>query len=80
MQHPVDERHGAGLVGQETPPLVEGRVAGDAQAAALLGGSEEAEEQRSASGVERHEADLVEQDEIGAEQAVDAATDHLSKA
>ena len=56
-------------------PLVEGPVARDAEAAALISGGHKAEEQLTASGVERSEAELVEEDQIGAKDGVDDPTD-----
>ena len=62
MEQAVQQRGGGALLGQEAPPLVERPVAGDAQARALVGGRDEAEEQLGADVVERREAQLVDQD------------------
>jgi len=50
-------------------------VASQAQTAPLVGSGHEAEEQLAACGVERREAELVEQDQISAQQPVDEAAD-----
>lgn len=50
------------LLGQEASPVLERPVAGDAQAAPLVGGGRVAEEQLRAGVVQRREADLVERD------------------
>ena len=52
MEEAVEHGDGGGVVGQEAAPLVERPVAGHAQAAALVGGSHEAEEELAAVGVE----------------------------
>jgi hypothetical protein len=41
MQDSIDHRNRGGFVWQETAPLVEGPVAGDAEAAAFVGGGDE---------------------------------------
>ena len=50
-------------------------MAGDAQAPALVGGGYEAKEQLTTSGVERGEAKLVKEDEVGPQQVVDEPAD-----
>ena len=52
VKQAVDQGDGGGLVGQEAAPLVEGVMAGHAQAAALVGGGHQAKEQLPAGGVE----------------------------
>src|SRR5215472_15532761 len=59
VEEAVEHGDGGGVVGQEAAPLVEGPVAGQAQAAALVGGGHEAEEELAAVGVEGREAKLV---------------------
>ena len=50
-------------------------MAGQAQAASLIGGGDEAEEQLRRGLVERSEANLVNQDHVVAQQAVNDAAD-----
>src|SRR5438067_2461027 len=75
MKEAVEHGDGGGVLGQEASPLVEGPMAGDAQADPLVGRGEEAEEELAAGGVERREANLVDDDEVDAEQAVDDLAD-----
>ena len=56
-------------------PLVEESVAGHAEAAPLVRGGDEAEEQLRAHGIERRKPELVDDDQITAEQAVDQLAD-----
>jgi hypothetical protein len=71
MEQAVDEGDRGGLVGQEMAPFVEGPVAGETEATALVGGGHETEQELTAGGVKRGKAKLVEQDQIGAEKVVD---------
>ena len=41
MEQAIEQRGGSGLDRQEAPPLLEGPVAGDPEAAALVGGGTE---------------------------------------
>jgi len=66
-----------GLVGQEVAPLVEGPVTGEAQAASLIGGENEAEEELTSGRVGRSEAELVEDDRVDPKQAVDDPADRV---
>jgi hypothetical protein len=50
-------------------------VAGDAQGAAFVGGRDHAEQQLRAGVIQRGEPDLVDQDEVVAEQGVDHPAD-----
>ena len=68
VQEPVEEADGGGVFGQEPAPGLEGPVAGDAQGAAFVGGGDEPEQQLGAGVVEGGEADLVEDDQVVAEQ------------
>ena len=73
MQEPVQQADGRGVLGQEPAPLVEGPVGADAQGAPFVGGGDEPEQQLCAGVVERCEADLVDDDEVVAEQVLDDA-------
>jgi hypothetical protein len=75
VQEAVQEADGGGVLGQEPAPLVEGPVRGDPERSALVGGRDDAEQQLGAGVVERGEADLVDDDEVVAEQGVDDAAD-----
>src|SRR5688572_8596715 len=52
VEETVEQRGGGGLDRQEAAPVLEGPVAGDAEALALVGGGDEAEEQLGAGLVE----------------------------
>src|SRR5205085_7152042 len=71
MEQPVQQADGGGVLRQEPAPGFEGPVAGDAERAAFVGGGDDAEQQLGASVVERGESDLVDQDQVVAEQGVD---------
>src|SRR6202035_4845681 len=75
VQQPVEQADGGGVLGQEPAPLVEGPVAGDAQGAAFIGGRDHPEQQLRAGVIQRREPDLVDQDEVVAQQGVDDAAD-----
>jgi len=52
VQEPVDEADGGGLVSEELAPVLEGAVAGAAEAGGLVGGGgDEPEQQLAAGGV-----------------------------
>jgi hypothetical protein len=75
VEEPVEQRDGGGVLGQEAAPFLERPVAGDAEAASLVGGGDEAEEQLRAGVVERGEADLVDEQEVETQQRVDLLAD-----
>ena len=75
VQEPIQQADGGGVFGQESSPLVEGPVRADAEGAALVGGGDEPEQQLGAGVVERGEAHLVDDDQVGAEQVLDDAAD-----
>ena len=75
VQQPVEQADGGGVLGQEPAPGFEGPVAGDAQGAAFVGGRDDAEQQLGAGVVQRGEPDLVDQDQVVAEQGVDDPPD-----
>jgi hypothetical protein len=58
------------VLGDEGAPLVEGTVAGDTQAATLIGRGHETEQELDADAVQRGEAELVENDEVGTQEPV----------
>ena len=63
--------------GKKRPHWSNGQMAGDAQADPLIGGGEEPEEELAASGVERGEANLVDDDHVDPEKGVDDAADRV---
>src|ERR1019366_9578684 len=75
VQQPVEQADGGGVLGQEPAPLVEGPMAGDAQGAAFVGGRDNAEQQLRAGVVQGGEPDLVDDDQVVAEQGVDDPSD-----
>jgi hypothetical protein len=75
VEEPVEQADGGGVLGQETAPLVEGPVAGDAQGAAFVGGRDDAEQQLGSGVIERGEPDFVDEDQVVAEQGVDDPAD-----
>jgi len=75
VEQAVEETHGGGVLGLEVAPLVEGPVAGDAERHPLVGDGDEAEQQLGADVVERCEADLVDDDELGPKHLVDHLAD-----
>lgn len=68
MQTTVKDAHGGGLLGQESPPCSKGPVGGDRDRPAFLGCGDEPEAQLGSGVVERGEADLVEDDQLVAQQ------------
>ena len=75
VQEPVQDAGGGGVLGQEPSPLLERPVGGDRQGAAFVGGGDEPEQQLGAGVVERREPDLVDDDQVVAEQGVDGFAD-----
>ena len=75
VQEPVEQADGGGVLGQEPAPGLEGPVAGDAQGAAFVGGRDHAEQQLRAGVIQRREPDLIDEDEVVAEQGVDDPAD-----
>jgi hypothetical protein len=71
----VEQADGGGVLGQEPAPLVERPVRADAQGTPFVGGGDEPEQQLGAGVVEWCEADLVDDDQVVAEQGVDEAAD-----
>jgi len=63
------------VFGQEPARVLEGVVGGDAQGSAFVGGGDEPEEQLGAGVVQGREADLVDQDEVVAQQGLDGFPD-----
>ena len=75
MEKPIEERcRGAGDA-QECAPVLEWPVAGQPEAAPLIRGGDQAEEQLSTGLVERCEPDLIDQNQIVAQYTVDDAAD-----
>ena len=77
VEEAVEHGDGGGVVGQEASPLVEGPVAGQAQAPAFVGRGHEPEEELAAVGVEGGEAELIADDQVWAQQVVDDAADRV---
>ena len=75
VQEPVEQADGGGVLGQEPAPGLEGPVGADAEGAAFVGGGDEPEQQLGAGVVERGEAELVDEDEVVAQQGVDDPAD-----
>ncbi|MDP1821259.1 MAG: hypothetical protein Q8K58_15370 [Acidimicrobiales bacterium] len=75
MQEPVEEAASGGVLGQEPAPGVQGPVAGDAERAAFVGGGDEPEQELGAGVIEWGEAELVDDDQLSAEQLFDDAAD-----
>src|SRR5216683_5475967 len=75
MQKAIEQRNRRRLNRQEVTPLLEWPMAGHAQAAALVGGSHEAEQQLAAGVVEWSEAQLVNQNQLVAQQTADDFAD-----
>jgi hypothetical protein len=75
MQEPIEQADCSGVLGQEPAPLVEWPVRADAQGAAFVGGGDEAEQQLGAGVVQRGEPELVDDDQVGAQQRIDAPAD-----
>jgi hypothetical protein len=68
MQQPIEHRRGGGVLRQEAAPLLEGPVRCDPEAATLVGRGDEAEQQLRAVIVERCKPELVDDDQIEAQQ------------
>ena len=73
----VEQADGGGVLGQEPAPLVKGPVAGDAQGAAFIGGRDHPEQQLRAGVIQRREPDLIDQDDVVAQQGVDHPADGI---
>jgi site-specific DNA recombinase len=71
----VDHGDGGGVLGQEPAPLVERPVAGHPEAAVFVGGGHEAKQQLGAGGIQRREPDLIDDEQLVAEQPVDHPPD-----
>jgi hypothetical protein len=67
VQEPVEQADGGGVLGQEAAPLVEWPVRADAEGAVFVGGGDEAEQQLGAGVVQWDEAQLVDDDQVGAQ-------------
>ena len=63
------------MLGQEPSPGLEGPVRPDAEGAAFVAGGDEPEQQLGAGVVQGCKAELVEQDEVVAQQGVDDLAD-----
>jgi hypothetical protein len=59
VEESVEQADRGGVFGQEPAPLLEGPVAGDGEAAAFVGGGDEAEQQLGAVVVEGCEPDFI---------------------
>src|SRR5947209_5212866 len=71
MQQAIEERNRGRLHGQEMAPLLEWPVAGHAQAAPLIGGGHETEQQLATRVIQRSEAELVDQQQLVAQESAD---------
>jgi hypothetical protein len=67
MEEPIEQCCRSAGDRQERAPVLEWPVAGQAQAAPLVRGRDQTEEQLGTSLVERREPDLIDQDQIVAE-------------
>lgn len=67
-----------GVLGQEPSPVLEGVVGGHAEGSAFVGGDDKAERQLGAGVVQRCEPDLIDQDDVVAQQASMVLPDGLS--
>ena len=77
VQEAVEHGHRGRVLGQEATPGLEGPVGGHAQAAVLVGGGHEAEEQVAAGVVQGREAEVVDDDEVVAQEALDDPADRV---
>jgi hypothetical protein len=75
VEEPVEEADGGGVFGEEPAPFFEGPVGSDAEGASFVGGGDEAEEELGGVVVEGREADLVDEDEVGAQDGLDDSAD-----
>jgi len=75
MQEPVEQADGGGVLGQKPAPLVERPVGSDTQGALFVGGGDEPEQQLGAGVIEWREAQLIDDDQVVAEQVLDDAAD-----
>ena len=75
MAQAVEPRGGRGLDRQEATPVLERPVAGKTEAAALVGGGYETEQQLRPGLVKRDDPQLVDEDEIRPQKLVDDPPD-----
>src|SRR6266849_2164795 len=75
MQEAVEQRNGGRLDRQKMAPVFKWPMAGYTQAAALVGGGHETEQQLRAGVVERCEPELVDQNQLVAQQNADDLAD-----
>jgi hypothetical protein len=75
VQEAVEHADRGGVPGQEPAPGFEWPVGRDAERAGFVGGGDELEQQLGAGVVEWGEAELVEEDEVVAEQRLDEPAD-----
>ena len=65
------------MLRQEPSPLIKGPVAGEPKAATFIGGGDEAEEQLGAGEVERGKAELIDDQQVGAQEVVNEPADGI---
>ena len=70
MHQAVQKRCRGHRLGEEAAPLLEGPVAGDGEAFVLVRRGDEAEEELAVDGVERGEAQLVDDEQIGMQERI----------
>src|SRR5437870_9729875 len=75
MQKAVEERNRGRLHWQEVAPLLEWPMAGHAEAAAFVSGGHETKEQLGTSVIERSKPQLVDQDQLMAQEVADDLAD-----
>ena len=75
MQQAVQERDGGRVFGQEAAPLLERPVARDAERSSFIGRGHEPEQELGAGVVERREAEVVDDHEVGPQQPLDEPAD-----
>ena len=75
VHEPVEQDNGGAAVGQEPAPFLERAVAGDHEAAAFVGGGDEAEQQLAAGAVQQCETNLVADDQVVAQNGLDELSD-----
>ena len=74
MQQPVDERSGHDLVAQNLAPLLEAFIGGQHSGCALIAPVDELEEEHGAGLTDRQVADLVDDQERGIGEDLEAAS------
>src|SRR2546422_2870281 len=77
MQQAVEERNRGRLYWQEVAPLLEWPMAGHAQATAFVGGGHETKEQLGTRVIERSKSQLVDQDQLMAQEVADDLADRV---